>query len=1493
MKRIIYLLVCTFWANWLAAQSCSQSPLVAIASNTDINSGQTSTLSHTGCVGGKVVWTNPSNAVISNLAVTPATTTDYKATCTFSATDVCTSTVKINVYPNSCILNATSNKASIIIGENATLSATGCASGTISWRDSDGNSISSLTVNPQISTNYIATCTYPTGQSCSSAVSVAVSAACFIDAFSSVASINSGENATLSSVGCEGGTISWTDGNSVAITNLTVSPTSNTTYTVKCTMTGGSTCTDQVSISVSPVCTVTASASVANLVAGQSSALSATGCTGGQLSWRDAQNNVIGSSNSVNVNPAVTTTYKVLCSYPTGSSCNSEVTVLVSPACTISAKASSLVITSGQSSVLSHTGCENGLVSWKTGTTGITNLVVSPTSTTKYTVTCTYSATTTCTSEVTVTVNPTCGLTATATNLSFILGQSTTISATGCLASSPVVWKNSQNQVITTTSITPTATGTYTYTATCATSTSTSCVSTVSFVVNPVCAIIASATDLNITSGQSTTLTSTGCVGGFVTWQDANNIALTSLQIKPSATTTYKATCNYAGVTATCNNSVTINVFPICNVTAKATKNTTAAGTINSFTLSQTGCATGGTATWSTGSTTLSGASPIVTPSSTTVYKVVCSYGANSSPCESSVTVKGFPACTLSGSASATTVAAGTSITLSNTGCTGGTVRWKDDAGNLLTTLNFKPKATKSYTATCSYEGANICTSVVTVTVNYAISIGTVTSVKPTCGNVDNGSLLVPLSRGITGSETSIKLTLTLGTASIGTFFTNSNSFAVIKNLKAGNYSLKVETLNGSTVLATVSSTHIIQNGDNIAYTPTVVDVKCFGGTDGEIKLTATGGKAPYTYDFDNLNKYTAFDAATIANIKKQKTDTLIVKVKDAQGCVSAPNTIIINQPKAALVATAVSQVNPLGFETRDGQATVSVTGGTPDYTFEWADSSNVSYGKGVTTGVTTNKNSTLRGGTYTVKIFDKNYALATDKLGCTTSKTFKLVEPPQLKIVFTPVKQPSCADRADGKFSVVLSGGVPFDTGIKYKLLVKHKTSDYQDNDKLSYDFVPGGQYTLTITDKNNISRTLEFKMPAPTAIVPQIKTIKNLLCNSDKTGAFEISPSGGTGPYTAVWNNNLTGLALSGLSAGKYVGLVYDSLKCDALVLVEVKQPLKLEAKFEVFQPLCADNCNGTLNASIVGGTAPYSYTWADGNKTSLNLTKLCHETIQTISITDKNQCVAVFTNKMPTRQKLTIPLAKDKFFCAGSKILLDATIANANSYLWVSPNGSTFTEAKIIPDREGIYNISVKDSLNCEFSTNINVQASTTEAPKVSFTTSSEVGANQKFVIVNLLNPLPNTTTWVLPVQANDIKLSDFEAILSLPNLGEFEVGMQASFAQCETYQTTKVKVVNALDLNQLAIVKNSGPSLKVSANPSNGKFVVSLAFSQESTFKATVWDLNAKSSPIFEVAKQGQNEYNFEVDLSEKQNGSYLLIVTDNFNNTLSKKLVFIK
>ena len=239
----------------------------------------------------------------------------------------------------------------------------------------------------------------------------------------------------------------------------------------------------------------------------------------------------------------------------------------------------------------------------------------------------------------------------------------------------------------------------------------------------------------------------------------------------------------------------------------------------------------------------------------------------------------------------------------------------------------------------------------------------------------DNATLTVSAVTGSTvktdvscngGSNGSINLTPAGGTAPYtfdwgGGIFTEDRT-----GLSVGTYTVNIKDANG----CSGSTSVIITQPTALVATPSSTNVSCNSGSNGTASVSASGGTPGYTYLWNN--------GATTASITGLTAGNYSVTLTDAKGC-NATQTFSITQP-TALVATP-SSTNVSCNSGSNGTASVSVSGGTPGYTYLWNN------------GATTASINGLTAGTYSVTITDNN--------GCTATQAFTITEPTAL--VATP----------------------------------------------------------------------------------------------------------------------------------------------------------------------------------------------------------------------------------------------------------------------------------------------------------------------------------------------------------------------------------------------------------------------------------------------------------------------------------------------------------
>ncbi|MDG1333775.1 MAG: PKD domain-containing protein [Crocinitomicaceae bacterium] len=355
-------------------------PNVNASGAATICAGQTTVISGSGAT--SYSWDNGAGTN-AFAAVSPASTTTYTVTGT---TNGCSATDQVTVTVNAVPSVSASGAATICAGQSTTITGSGATS--YSWDNGAGTNASAI-VSPTSTTTYTVTGT-TNGCSATDQVIVTVNPLPSVTA-SGTATICAGQSTTITGSGAT--SYSWNNG---AGTNAsaTVSPTSTTTYTVTGT-TNGCSATDQVTVTVNAIPSVTASGA-ATICEGQTTIISGSGAT--SYSW----DNGAGTNSSAAVSPTSTTTY-TLTGTTSGCSATDQVTVTVNALPNVVATGSA-TICSGSSTPISATGATS--YAWNNGAGTNATATVSPTSTTTYTVTGTTNGCTN-TDQVTVTVNQT------------------------------------------------------------------------------------------------------------------------------------------------------------------------------------------------------------------------------------------------------------------------------------------------------------------------------------------------------------------------------------------------------------------------------------------------------------------------------------------------------------------------------------------------------------------------------------------------------------------------------------------------------------------------------------------------------------------------------------------------------------------------------------------------------------------------------------------------------------------------------------------------------------------------------------------------------------------------------------------------------------------------------------------------------------------------------------------------------------------------------
>ncbi|WP_281239805.1 DUF7507 domain-containing protein [Flavobacterium praedii] len=498
--------------------------------------------------------------------------------------------------------------------------------------------------------------------------------------------------------------------------------------------------------------------------------------------------------------------------------------------------------------------------------------------------------------------------------------------------------------------------------------------------------------------------------------------------------------------------------------------------------------------------------------------------------------------------------------------------------------------------------------------------------------------------------------------------------------LAAGTYTVTVKDANDCSTAAL--SVIITQPASAVAVAKTSqTDVSCFGASTGAINITASGGTGAYTYDWADLAGTNDIEDRT-----GLAAGTYTVTVKDANGCSTAALSVIITQPASAVAVAKTSQTDVLCFGASTGAINITASGGTGAYTYDWAD----------LVGTNDVEDRTgLVAGTYTVTVKDAN--------GCSTAALSIIITQPTSAVAVAKTSQTDvlCFGASTGAINITASGGTGAYT---YDWADLVGTNDIEDRTGLA-----AGTYTVTVKDANGCSTAaLSVTIGQPEAVLTcSIIQNKAVSANGLSDGQATVTPLGGNGGYTYLWDNDETTAKAVALNAGLHTVTVTDSKGCKTTCEITITQPDVLSCSITQDAPAkCYGDSNGKATVSAIGGNGDYTYLWDNGETTAqaVGLNAGSH----TVTVTDKlgYKTTCNITIGQP-EAVLTCSIIQNKAVSANGLSDGQATVTplggnGGYTYLWDNDE----TTAKAVALNAGLHTVTVTDSKGCKTTCEITI-------------------------------------------------------------------------------------------------------------------------------------------------------------------------------------------
>ena len=630
-------------------------------------------------------------------------------------------------------------------------------------------------------------------------------------------------------------------------------------------------------------------------------------------------------------------------------------------------------------------------------------------------------------------------------------------------------------------------------------------------------------------------------------------------------------------------------------------------------------------------------------------------------------------------------------------------------------------------------------------------------------------------------------------------------------------------------------------------------NVRCNGGNNGSATISASGGTAPYTYSWSP-------SGGAGASISGRTAGTYTCTIRDANG-LTGTVTVTITEPAALSSTGTQNDVTCNGGN--NGSATVTVSGGTPPYTYSWSPS-----GGAAATA------SSLTANTYTVTYRDFN--------NCSNTRSFTIGQPAAFTPTIASSANPSTCGGTNG--GITLSG---FAAGTTYQVTYNKDGAPVgavgiasNGSGVLVINNLGAGVYTNIVAALSGCSSSAAgpVTLTDPSTPATPVISTNSPVCSGGTLNLTGPSVSGATYSWTGPngFTSALQSPSVIAATTGTYSLYITvggcNSATATASVIVNSSVTPSVSVAANPGSTICAGT-NVTFTATPVNGGATPAYQWRkNGTNVGTNSATYADNALTTgdvitVRLTSNAICRTLDTvNSAGTTMtvnaslvpSVTVSANPGTTICTGTNVTFTATPVNGGAtpaYQWrkngmnVGTNSATYADNGLangdvvtvrLTSNAACRSVDTTNSTGVTMSVNAVQNISVSAAANPGSTICA--GTNVTFTATPVNGGGTPVYQWRkngTNVGTNSVNYSDN----TLVNGDKITVRL-TSDATCRNADTTNSTAIT-MSVNPLLV-----PSVSIAANPG-----ASVCAGTNVTFTAT--PVNGGATPAYQWRKNGMN------------------------------------